>query len=473
MVQRAWVALALLVAFAACAQSRDGAVLPNSGRSSGANAWSKNALRAAAHAPCTIAGGLHSPVKGTPVVATAFGQLEQTASGTRYAFPAVVFTYQKNRTILAALTGTAYSSKHFRGVSGAAIVIRAGSGAEVLYSGFASSRLRKRVIAVKAGWPIAYSGGSFQLTYFPNGNFQTNGIAANPCGNSNGSSGTIGIMASDVAVQARFHSLALNGVELTPGPYPTSPDVLTPSSLSAANVTATQNLGATVYERSALPSDYYVVLCGNVAFATGPHLRYAGPFADPDAASSPRPLVTPSPLPKLVFFRDPGSFGSSLTEPLPAPWSNACPAPAPAFTYGYPAIVFNEVGQTEWAYFWWLPPSTPPSPAPTPPSNATVTLTSTSAAVATASPGIVPMYATQPPAWPPPSNHTTIVAVGTGYATVYGSPSPNCNCQSPAPIGVTVNPPPTPAPVPTPVPNMTPTPTPSPSSPPSPSPSPT
>jgi hypothetical protein len=465
--------LAFLVAFAACAQSRDGAVLPNSGRSSGSDAWNENAPRTAAHAPCTIASGLHSPIKGTPVVATAFGELEQTAGGTRYAFPAVVFTYQKNRAILAALTGTAYSSKHFRGVSGAAIVIRAASGAEVLYSGFASSRLHKRVIAVKAGWPIAYSGGSFQFTYFPNGNFQTSGVAANPCGNSNGASGTIGIMASNVAVQARFHSLALNGVALTPGPYPTSPDVQTPSFLSAENVTAAQTVSATVYERSAAFSTYYVVLCGNVAFATGPHLRYAGPFTDPNASSSPRPLVTPSPLPKLVFFRDPGSFGSSLTEQLPAPWSNACPAPAPAFTYGYPTIVFNEIGQTEWAYFWWLSPSSSPSPAPTAPSNATVTLLSTSAAVATASPGVVSMYPTQPPAWPPPPNHATIVAAGIGTATVYGSPSPNCNCQSPAPIGVTVNAPPTPAPVPTPVPNMTPTPTASPSNSPSPSPSPT
>ncbi|MBV8654508.1 MAG: peptidoglycan DD-metalloendopeptidase family protein [Candidatus Eremiobacteraeota bacterium] len=395
---------------------------------------------------------LHSPVHGALVVATAFGQLMQSAGGTRYAYPAISLAYKAGKPVYSALEGRARYVEREPGF-GPAILVTAKSGAQVLYASFARPirELAHTSIRVKAGQQIAVSGRShLRFVYAPGGSVTSTGAQANPCGSgaSNGASATISVMPESVAVTTRFHAVSVNGTPLPPGPFPSgSPDVPTPEGISAANVVSVQAVAPTIYEHSDTFASFYVVLCGNAVFATG-HPRYAGPFPYPSPfASSTPPAVAPS-LPPIVFFRDAGAYGTQLVEALPAPYARACPAPPPANTYTFTAPVFGQPGQTRYVYYWLN--TLPPSPVPTD----YVTFNVSDAKVVTmnpASPSPLPVFSAQPAPWPPPSPRGEMTAVGTGAATIQVQDA-LCNCPDAA-INVTVLATPVPAPIPTPLPN--------------------
>ncbi len=405
-------------------------------------------VKKTAHAPCTISPPLHSPVKGTPPIVVAFGELLMNSAKTRYAFPGVEFAYHGGKYVFAATSGNATYLPRAAG-RGPAIVIKTSNGAETVVSGFAhpvESFLKTSHRRVKAGQVIAIAGMQpLRFEYSPAGKVLDAGTQANPCGSgSNTASGTISVMPSNVAVYARFHALSLDGIPESPGPYPSgSPDVGTPSKLLVDDVVVAHSAVASVYEHSDVFSEFYVVLCGNVVFAKGP-ARYAGPFTYANPTASPAaPLVTPS-LPPLVFFRDAGELGKTLLTKLPAPYGRPCPAPAPGNFYTFAAPVFNWIGQSKYAYYTANSQAT----------GDTVTFAVSLPRVVTvnpASPSPLPVFPTIPPAWPPPSPRADITATGVGNAeiTVYDS---SCQCTD-APISVTVKPTPTPAEIPTPIPN--------------------
>jgi hypothetical protein len=401
-------------------------------------------------------------VKGTPSIVIAFGQLVMTGAGVRYAFPGVEFAYHGGKYVYAATSGKATYYQSLSGY-GQAIVVKSATGAETLYAGFGrpvKQFLKSARIKVKSGQVIALAGVSpLRFEYAPSAGVLSAGTQSNPCGSgSNGAGGTISLMPTDVAVYARFHALSLDATPLPPVVYATgspfypigSPDVATPSQLSVANVVVAHAAVPSIYEHSDVFSGFYVVLCGNVVFATGP-ARYAGPFTYPNPTASPTvPLVTPS-LPPLVFFRDAGQLGKSLTAPLPAPYARACPAPAPGNFYFFSSPVFNEVGQTKYAYYVAYQPTPPATPVP----NDTVTFSSNSTGIVTivpSSPSPLPVFQYPPTsAWPPPSPRADITATGVGTATITVTDSSCSTCDGP--ISVTVNPTPTPAPVPSPIAN--------------------
>lgn len=441
----AFLILCAVAALAACGQriSPGPGLMPALVRSTSAFDAKK-----AAHAPCTISPPLHSPVTGTPPIVLAFGELLMNSAKMRYAFPGVEFAYHGGKYVFAATPGKATYLRDAAGL-GPAIVIKTQNGAETLVSGFAhpvKAFLKTSRRRVKAGQVIAIAGMQpLRFEYSPAGKILDAGTQSNPCGSgSNAAGGTISVMPSNVAVYARFHALSLDGIPQSPGPYPSgSPDVATPSNILVDDVVVAHSAVASVYERSDVFSEFYVVLCGNVVFAKGP-ARYAGPFTYGDPTASPAaPLVTPS-LPPLVFFRDPGELAKTLVTKLPAPYGRACPAPAPGNFYTFANPIFNWIGQSKYVYYT--------SNSQT--SGDTVTFAVSTPAVVTvnpASPSPLPVFATIPPPWPPPSPRADITAtgVGSGTITVYDS---SCQCTD-APITVTVNPTPTAAEIPTPIPN--------------------
>jgi hypothetical protein len=241
-------------------------------------------------------------------------------------------------------------------------------------------------------------------------------------------------------MHVRFHSLWLNGVAASPGPnHSDNPDVLTPSSISTATVNTATTVVPSVYEGGDSWGNYYVVLCGNAAFATG-HERWAGPYTYTESPSA-VVYTIPSPLPAVVFFTDPGQNGPQLREPLPQPSGKPtaapCPAAPPADLYNFPTLTFNEVGQTEWVDYWC---ATSPD---------TVTFTPGDPSIVTVSPSPLTVYSSPQPAWPPPPNHADFVAkaIGSTQIVVSDTLCPN----SDTPFSVTVLPTPSPAPVPTPM----------------------
>ena len=407
-----------------------------------------------AHAPCTILPSLHAPIKGSSPVVVAFGELRMNSAKTRYAFAGVEYAYHGGKYVLAATSGKATYLGNVSGL-GESIVIKTESGIETLYAGFGrpvKGFLKTPHRRVKAGQIIAIAGTQpLRFEYAPAGNVLAGGMQSNPCGSgSDVAGGTISVMPVDVAVLARFHALSLDGTPLPPGAYPTgSPDVATPSNLSVASVVVAHAAAPSVYEHSDAFGGFYIVLCGNVVFATG-HARYAGPFPYPNpTASSAAPLIRQS-LPPLVFFRDAGELGKSLTVPLPAPYRRACPAPAPGDFYTFTSPVFNQIGQTKYVYYT----ANSPAPGGTPVTGDTVTFASGNNDIVTvnpASPSPLPVFPTQPPAWPPPSPRADMKAMGRGTTTITVFDS-SCLCSD-APISVTVNPTPTPAEIPTPIPN--------------------
>ena len=416
---------------------------------------------AKAHAPCAVLTTLHSPVKGNPPIVVAFGELRMNSAKTRYAFPGVEYAYHGGKDVLAATSGTAAYLGNVKGL-GQTLVVKTRSGVETLYEGFArpvETFLKSRHRRVTAGQAIAIAGMQpLRFEYAPAGNVLESGTQSNPCGSGGSAAdGTISVMPREVAVYARFHTLSLDGTPLPPVTYPSgaypagSPDVATPSNLSVTDVVVAHVAVPSVYEHSDVFSSYYIVLCGNVVFATGPP-RYRGPFRYSNPTGSPAmPVVTPS-LPPLVFFRDAGELGKSLVEPLPAPYRRACPAPAPGVFYTFASPVFNQAGQTKYVYYEANTPA--PGSSSTPIDDDTVTFTSSNNGVVTvepASPSPLPVFPTWPPPWPPPSPRADITATGAGAATITVTDS-SCSCTD-SPISVTVNPTPTPAKIPTPVPN--------------------
>jgi hypothetical protein len=294
---------------------------------------------------------------------------------------------------------------------------------------------------VKAGQPIALSGSSPLLfEYAPAGNIGNAGAQSNPCGTQSGATASIGIMPANVAVLARFHSLSVNGTPVPPGPDPTSsPDVSTPAGLSVANIDQPATLAATMYEGSDVFSSYYIVLCGNAVFKTGSNPRVAGPFTYTEGTTS-IAQVSPSPLPQVVFFRDAGVKGSTLTADLPGQ-TRGCPATPPANLYAWASPVFFGAGQTEWVRYVSIGGS----------SGDTVTFTSSQTSVISASPSPLAVFATAPPAWPPPSPRADLTSgvPGTAMIIVFDTQS----AQDDSPINVQVNATPSAAPVPSPLPN--------------------
>jgi hypothetical protein len=437
----------LLAAIAGC-QARSGTNLIPPGALRPSSAQIPETL---VHAPCTLLGLLKRPTATAPIVTLAFGQLMEKRVNkvpTRYASTGVRFANASGKRVLASTGGVARGYADLPGY-GQTIVVRTASGAETLYgdlSSFAIHFPKDNRVSVKAGQVIAYSGKTnLAFAYAPSGGVLGDGTQINPCGtgSSNGAAATINLLPANIAVYARMHSLSVDGVMQSPGPYPAgNPDVATPSTIVSANVAKPTTLGTTVYERSDQWSDYYVVLCGNAVFATGP-ARYAGPFSYPwnDVQV---PLATPA-LPKVVFFRDAGTQGNSLVMQLPAPSPEPngapCPAPPPANTYTYTSTTFYAPGQTVWLRYV----------SNNGQSGDTVAFTSDDATVAIASPSPLSVYATSPPAWPP-GNHTNLIAKATGSTTisVYDS---SCGCSDPS-IAITVVATPSPAPVPTPIPNI-------------------
>lgn len=440
-----WVALLAVCALAACASQNAGTV------PSGPRAFASIPIRASAtvtHAACTLAPGLKIPLTGTPVVATAFGQLMVDAQGTRYANPSVIFKYAAGRRVYASTGGVAHWYPALAGF-GKTIVIHNASGVETLYGDLERATItfsKHGIAGVKAGQQIALSGASnLPFEYARSGSVIAAGTQNNPCGSAanDGASATIDVMPQNVAVYARFHALSVDGVAESPGPYPvSSPDVATPATIASAHVVTPSTLAATVYERSDVWSNYYLVLCGNAAFATGP-ARYAGPFTY-DENNTYVVQAQPSP-PPVVFFRDAGDQAAALTAPLPqqagvpAP-AAGCPAAPPANVYVGTSLTYNQVGQTSWVYYWCnIAPDS-------------VTFTSNDPEVAIATPSPLTDYPAPQPNWPPPINHTDFIAKGIGSATIAVA-DVQCALSNDKPINVVVNATPSPAPAPTPMSN--------------------
>lgn len=386
--------------------------------------------------------GLKSPVSGTPSVGTAFGQLLQSAGAKSfYASTAVTFAYPSGKHVYAAIGGVATFYKNLAPFGKALVIRNAGTGQQAIYTGFGRVNLKlskKNVAKVSAGQVIATSSASgLTFAYAPAGDVTQNASRGNPCGTGGAASAaTISVIPiASPAVYMRFHTLAVNGVQMPPGPYPSgNPDVPTPENVAATVVTPA-SVSATMYEYGDVFSNYYVVLCGNAVFATGP-ARYAGPFTY-DESSTQVTIASPA-LPPVVFFRDPGSFGSVLTQPLPGTVGRACPAPPPANVYTS-SWTFYQVGQNvfEW---WWCPVA-----------DDQVTISVDNPSVVTASPSPIVVPTAEPTHWPPPSPRADITARGVGFAHITVT-DPGCAINN-GTIAVTVAVTPTPAPVPTPVPN--------------------
>ncbi|MBV8490183.1 MAG: hypothetical protein JO199_06595 [Candidatus Eremiobacteraeota bacterium] len=440
-IRKAFPMLVLLAVAAACSvrdatsPTQPGGYLPAFERASSVS-----------HAPCTVGSALKSPVR-TPVVGTAFGQLMQDSKKRFYAFPGVVFT-GAHRTVFAATSGVAtYYPK--LGNDRAAIVIASSSGVQTLY-GYLEKPLialnAKHQATVTANQRIAISGNDGVLFEYSTGSVRAAGMQLNPCGSGySGASAIITVMPAQAAVYARLHALSLNGIALTPGPYPSatasaSPDVRTPATISVSNVVKVATAKADLYEHSDVFDGYYIVLCGNAVFQTGNARftqEYSYPYGEPSAEPS---------IPPIVFFRDAGAYGSDLTQTLPSTADQACPAPPPENDYDWKNPVFNQVGQRAYVWAWCKPgPSAPQNPD-------VVNFASTDTSVVTASPAALTLPTSAPPAspWPPPARDD-LTATGYGNAVVNVTDPDNCFYNGP--ITVHVNKPPTPAPVPTPIPN--------------------
>ena len=390
--------------------------------------------------------GLHAPLSGALTVATAFGQL-MASGGTRSAFSGVDFATKKGRLVYAATAGTVTYYASYKSYGKTAIVTAAGH-AQTLYAPVAfvgNPRSRK----VKAGEAIAATAGALLHVRAADARGLDGPAAAqlNPCGDAEGAAGTIALMGESPAIDVELTTLTLDGVAL---PTPVPPGyVTTPAVLSVAQVLPVHKYAFGVLEYGPAPGSYYVVLCGNVVFATG-NPRAAGPFT----------LAQRATTPSLVFFRDAGTNGALLTTPLPA-YGRSCPAPAPPsgtfFLKPSPAppvlnVTFYQTGQTAWGYW------TSPNGA----TGQTMQMAVGDASVVTVSPSSVPIDATPPPTpYPPPSPFYTLTAAGIGSTQVTNT-NTSCGCSA-ATIDVTVEATPTAAPVPSPLPNTTPSPSPSPS----------
>lgn len=387
--------------------------------------------------------GLKAPVDGGVALDAAFGQLMQNSSKQFYANPGLIYHYASGKAIRAATGGVV---KYYAKLApyGKAIVITAKSGAQTLYARFEKAAVPNGAHVVP-GRQIAVSGADPLLfEYAPKGKVVTAGTQSNPCGSGNdGAAATITVMPANVATYVRFHTLTFDGVAFTPGPFPTGTgitgDVGTPETITASNVLQTATASGHVYEGNDVFSEYYVVLCGNAVFQTG-NARYTQAYPYPTN----QPSAAPS-IPPIVFFRDAGAYGRDLTQKLPAPASQACPAPSPPNGYTITSLTFNQIGQEAYVWFWC-------------PSPSTETYTSSNTTVVVASPAAVPLATSPPPAWPPPSPRTDFTATGVGTAQIAATNS-NAACTGQFPSGddatfnVTVNATPSPAPVPTPLPN--------------------
>jgi hypothetical protein len=393
------------------------------------------------HAPCAVPAGLGAPLHGALKVETAFGQLLLNTKGTRFSAPFVLLGGAGGQHVYAAQSGTVTYYPNLVGSDGTAygrgaIITNTANTAQTLYAPLdfkATPKSRK----IAAGAALGIAKGSLYFQYASCVSLEcvlTASKAANPCGIANDATGTISVIPAIVGINTMLDTFKLDGTA-----FPTSAPggvVGTPLQLSVPTVVAPHTFHFLVKEFRN-PGDawspYYIVLCGNVAFASGP-ARYAGPFQFLSTAS----------LPNLIFFRDPGAQGASLTAPLPV-YGNACPAPLPANLSNLYAPIFNERGQSNWG--WWC----------CYPGNDTMNELSSNPAVVTVTPSSVPIL----PVAPSPSNSPSsgdvyvITAASPGIAKItssFGGPTP-APAPTPSPIIVTVNPTPSPAPAPTPMPN--------------------
>jgi hypothetical protein len=443
-----FLAFALVAAGAACSAHMSGGALPSSGTFADTDGRATATAGPLVHAPCTIHDGFKSPLAGKLTVVSAFGELTSD-KGLRSVTPGVGLATKVGQIVHAAQAGRAVYLLVRRGVQ--EVTVTATDGTKVQYEVLLDKNGNGKPFKphhVKAFEPLGQSAATtlhFKITV-PSAVAGAPATQLNPCGPADGATGTISLLPVDAATDAVFATFTLNGV-LLPATAPGGL-VATPATLSVTQVVPRSSYGFTTYQYGAVPGSYYVVLCGNVVFATGPNLRYAGPIPVPATTSA------PFKLPALVFFRDPGAESALLTEPLPSAYgapAQPCPGPAPPSTQ-YGNWVLNAIGQSvigEWSG-----------------STGTVAMTVTNPSVATVTPNPAPVDLTPPPYPPPPGTYFSITAAGIGTTSIT-----NVNTvtgATPAAISVTVLATPTPAPAPTPLPNTLTTPTPVPTATPTP-----
>jgi hypothetical protein len=446
-----FLALVLVATAAACAAHPSGGMLPSS----------PFAMRAATatptpkpspipHAACTIRSGFIAPFVGALVVETAFGQLE-TVSGTRSAASGVDLGTTRLHAVRAAQGGRVRYYAAFRGYQNVAVVT-AKSGVQMLYAPLYFPKKKvPRNRNIRSGADLGKAATRtlhFEITDGTDPSDPEN-EQLNPCGDADGASGTISIVASP-GVNVTFSTFSLDGIA-----FPTSAPggmVSTPVVMSVDKVGPLHGWGFGTTEFGVTAGSFNIVLCGNVVFQTG----------DPRfSVTIPVTGTTPT-LPKLVFFRDAGSSASTpnLSENLPPQFTRPCPAAPPVAGSTYALLMtVGQIAQGTWTT-----------------SDATqewMSMTSSSPAIASVSPSAspgVPILTTAPPYPPPLGDYYTITANAPGTAVI--TDINTATMVTAAPISVTVRSTPTIAPWPTPMPNSTTTPAPTPSSSTSPSPSP-
>jgi murein DD-endopeptidase MepM/ murein hydrolase activator NlpD len=387
---------------------------------------------AAPHAACTIRSGYVAPVAGPLVVVTAFGELVVNA-GVRSATQGVDLATTIGKPVRAAQSGRLVFMQNYRGYAKSAILTAKG-GAQTFYAPLYGHTFPK-ARTVKAGQVFAASGAAtlhFEIT----GDAGLAGGATsqlNPCGLSDGATGTISVLPASPNVSAYFSTFSLDG---SPVPSASPFGVVT---MTAAAVVPPHTWAYGGVVEPFATGNYYIVLCGNVVFQTGP-ARFSQLIQFSTTGN-------PAKLPKLIFFRDPGTQGASLTQDLPV-YGNPCPAPAPV-SGSFSSWVFNENGQTASGLYWISGDGG---------SGETMLMSSNDTSVVTVAPASVPIYQTAPPSSPAPSNTFTITATGVGSATITNTNK--VSGATAAPISVIVHATPSPAPVPTPLPNTMPSSTP-------------
>lgn len=431
-----FLALALVAGAAACSVRQGAGALPPS-QAPGLS-FAPATAAPGGHAPCAVPRGYAAPLAGTLGVVTAFGELEENPkTGIRWAARGVDLAAKAGQTVHAAQTGRLRYVAQYPPYGKSAILTAKG-GAQTLYANLMGKSIppprtiKKGEALGKASGPVLH----FEIT----DSTGLNGGARaqlNPCGSSDGATGTISILPASPSANVVFATLSLDSV-----PLPTqSPggNVTTPATLTVSKVVPPHNWAWTPYQYGALVGSYYIVLCGNVVFQSG---NARSTVLIPGSGTVPK-------VPPLVFFRDAGKRGADLTAPLPSPYPRGCPAPAPV-SGSYSNWTFNQVGQTAWAY--WS------DPAATAGETVTMTVVASPPPVSI-TPNPAPVDVTPPPYPPPPGSYYTVTAIAVGTSQITNV---NSNGVTLSPITVTVNPTPTPAPVPTPMPNTMPSASPTP-----------
>jgi hypothetical protein len=446
-----FLALVLVATGAACSVHQGAGMLPSSqlAMRGDAKATPTPTPMPIVHAACTIRSGFTAPLIGKLVVATAFGQLEFNGTD-RSAFSGVDLATTRLHHVRAAQTGKLRYYVSFRGYTSVAVVTAKG-GAETLYAPLYFAKKRPHVRSIRAGEILGETGSTtlhFEITDGTDPSSPAD-EQLNPCGDADGASGTMSIVAASPDANVTFTTFALDGVAFpTPGP---GGIVTTPVTMSVTKVGPLHAWSFGTKQFGVVEGAFNIVLCGNVVFQKG------SPRFSPSIPATGGNIT----LPPLVFFRDAGASKNLLTENLPPGYTRACPAAPPVS--GSTLNLLMSVGQI--AQGDWTTADA---------SQESMSMTSGSSTVASVSPspGPVPILTSPPPYPPNTGQYYTITANAVGTTVITDI---NTTTQVTAsPIAVTVRETPTVAPWPTPMPNSmaTPAPTPTPTTTPTASPSP-